>query len=193
MESQIIAWTDLFYGMLIAPGETLKVLANASTYRPSLPNVIGACIVVSLCSLVESFAQGVRNPNLPLPLMISSSFFNDLLIWLLLSLFLAWLSSCLANRWNFWTATIVVGWTFVPLIFTAPIAACAASQKTYWDLFLSLPIFWFLILEWLAFDALLNLGKARTLGVIFLTPPLLCFAATFWVILWFMIAVGIQP
>jgi hypothetical protein len=186
-----IAWPNIFYGLLIAPATTLKVLANPHMYKADAYAVVGSLTTFCLCAAIESFAQAALEKENPLVLAVGLSFAGDVITWLMLAIFLAVWARCLKCKTNFWSALVVTGWAFEPVIFKAPIV-CYHAACHGCGMLLALPAIWFLILELLAFDAVLQLGKARMLAIILVAPPLMIIALVFWYMLWATVQVGVQ-
>lgn len=189
LENQAIGWANIFYGILIAPATTLDVLANPLRYRADSKGVLGAISAVFLCALLEGFAQSCFDTQ-PLALSVSITFVSDLVTWIMLAVFLAVWARCLKRETKFSSALVVTGWAFVPLIFKAPLACYVLASKSTMVFLLVLPVIWFFILELIAYDSILKMGKARTLGIVVLLPPILFFACLFWLIFWTMAGVG---
>jgi hypothetical protein len=183
-----IAWVNIFYGILIAPATTFRVLSNPDMYKTNSSAVLGAVLTFCLCSLVDGFAQGALNNGQPLGLLVAVTFVSDFLLWLLLAVLLSAWARWMKIEAGFWSAFVVTGWAFVPMVFKAPVV-CYNALGDGWAIFLvSIPLIWFFILELLAFDAILKLGKAKTLAIIFVAPAVVFFACLFWFIIWAMIA-----
>jgi len=179
-QDQPIGWSNIFFGTLIAPATTFGVLANPLIYRPNPANIAGSAIIFCLCALIESFAQAILDRDEPLVVLVSASFISDLFVWLTLAALLALLASLLNRHSNFWSALIVTGWAFVPVIFKSPLVCYYAAFKAFPIVLLGIPLLWFFAFELLAFDSILKLGKVKTLALIFITPPLILIAVIAW-------------
>jgi hypothetical protein len=188
--NESIGWANIFYGLIIAPVTTLNVLANPRIYRVDRQGVMGVLALVVLCGLIESFAQAALDRQQPLANCVLAAFANDCLTWLILSaILLAW-AALLKTETSFRTALIVTGWAYVPLIFKAPIVCFGLAATGFAQILLVLPVLWFFILELIAFDAVLKLGKVKTFGIVILLPPMLIIACLFWCLFWAITAVG---
>ncbi|PWT94511.1 MAG: hypothetical protein C5B53_12960 [Candidatus Melainabacteria bacterium] len=179
-----IGWTNIFYGMLIAPATTLNVLANPRLYGADARGVLGALATIFLSGLIESFAHSVLDQEQSTGLFVITSLFGDLFNWLTLAVLLYVLARCLKIETKFRSALIVTGWASVPLVFQAPIVCFAMAAKSSAEFFLALPMIWYFALELFAYDSILKLGKIKTLGIVILLPPILFIACLFWFLIW---------
>lgn len=183
-----IAWINIFYGLLIAPATTLKVLSDPDIYQINKSAVLGSILLFLLASLTQSLSLATLVRQAPLSDVVAWSFGLSLAAWLLLATLLTAWSFFLNCKRNFWSALVVCGWGFAPMIFSAPIVLYELACPGLRFVLSPLPAIWFIILEFLAFNAILKLGKARTFAIVFVTPPAFIFASLFWVILWAMVA-----
>lgn len=171
---QSIAWLDIFYGILISPMETLKVIGDPSLYPPQLSALLGSLLIVVIAVGAES-AVGANSSSIG-ALAISTFVFilTGLFLWLILAIFLRMLAALMAKEVSLRSCFIVTGWAYLPLLFKAP-AACFSNVTIFGDIFSLIFSFWFLLLELFAFDTVLRLGRFKTLAFVLFLPACLFF------------------
>lgn len=170
---------DIFSGVLTHPIATLEALATPDPSSAQMPMIIGAALIVFLSGLAES----VGNISAPLYardliLKALSSTFSLTFFWFTIALFLRLLATTLNQKTTMMRCFIVCGWAFLPLLFKG-VAYCF-SEFTVFGAVLSLSIaVWYFLLEIFAFDAILQLGRFKTVSIILILPPCLFFAYFF--------------
>ncbi len=167
--SQSIVWLDIFYGMLISPIATLRIIGNPSAYMPHLAALLGTALIVIIAVGAES-AVGADSLSIgALGLAAIGSIFSGLFFWLILTTFVRLLAALMGKEVSIRSCFIVTGWAFLPLLFKAP-AACFSNVTIFGDVLSLIISGWFLILELFAFDSVLGLGRFKTLAFVLFLP-----------------------
>lgn len=168
-------WLELFYGILTSPRATLAQLSNRDLSPPGLAALFGAMLVVILSSLACS-SNAIDSVSLTgVTGDIVALILGNLFCWAMLAIFVRLLATTKKIPLSLRTGFLVTGWAFVPLTLKAPIA-CINNVLPLTGAFSLLVSIWFLILELLAFNCLLALGKFKTLVFILFLPPCLFFS-----------------
>ena len=170
----VIAWIDIFHGMLISPIRTLNVLNSPNTYMPGFSALLGSGLMVILCALAKGFVGAYDSSPAQVAWNVSGSFLASIIFWLALALFVRLIAAFMRIETSTRCCFIATGWAFVPLIFKS-IAACFTNATIFGDVLSGCLSLWFLVLQLFAFDSLLKLGRFKTLGIILILPPLLYF------------------
>jgi hypothetical protein len=174
------AWLDIAYGVLFVPGKTLEILSNPSIYKTGKPAFFRALFAFFLSGLTANAAKSMLMPDIrSLPDFVIFNTAMGLITWFALAIFLQFVARLLNRTVNNLTALIVTGWAFLPLIFIAPIG-CLVLANIVFRLFLLVPCLWVSYLQILAFDSVLKLGKAKTLSLFVVVPPVIFLILLFW-------------
>jgi hypothetical protein len=189
-DGETIAWANIFYGMIVHPVTTLKVLVNPDIYKSNVAAFAGVLALVLITSVIESFAQAVLNHQGAVAMLVTMSLIGDLLCWLVFSVFLAILLYFVRREIKVGRAFIACGWAFVPLIFKAPIAACAVGSNLACSLLGAISTFWFILLQLFAYDALLKSGRWKTIALTMLAAPVFFAAWMCWFLFGFVAMVA---
>jgi hypothetical protein len=166
---------DIFYGMLMSPIETFKVLSHQ--YSAQLPSLVGPALIVTLAALADAATSFNSSSGAvsAMALSLFGSFIGKMFFWFVLVFFLRLLAAFLKEQTSIRICCLVTGWAFVPIIFKS-ITTCFSNATELGDILSWCLSIWFLLLQLFAFDSVLKLGRFKTLGVILILPPCLFFA-----------------
>ena len=168
-------WLDIFFGLLVSPIKTFKIISNPDLYLPQLSALLSSMLVVLIagladgCPTISSFGLDKLIPD------VIASILSDLFFWLALAVLARILAAAMRVNISMRSCLIVTGWAFVPLVLKAP-ATCFSTVTILGDIFSLVVSLWFLVLVLFAFDSLLKLGKLKTLAFVLFLPPCLFFS-----------------
>ncbi|MBU6450841.1 MAG: hypothetical protein KGS72_03615 [Cyanobacteria bacterium REEB67] len=177
-------FADVFYGVLIAPRQTLAILADRAKFPPTFANLLLTFALVLFSVGLPAAMKASGNASAPEESVLKSiSFaFGNLFNWSILSLILYYLSIGLRpNRLTLGNAFIVTGWAFLPFSFFAPVACFKLALGNGFIFFACLPAIWFLFLQWTAFQTALRVSNFKLLLIALVVPPVLCLVYIFWI------------
>jgi hypothetical protein len=177
-DNRFILWADIFYGVLVAPRQTMLILSDSSRFPASFGNIIGATLLVVLVLSLTALLRykGAGNSGVT----ITAFLLSGLGYWVTLSLVLYYLSIWLrGHRLTIGNAFIATGWAFLPFAFFAPIA-CLKSTPIFLPLAV-LPAIWFLALEWIAFQTSLRTSAIKLGLILLVVPPVITLVYLFWI------------
>lgn len=177
--TDLVAWSDLFYGILVAPRQTLSYLAGP-LFKADGRSVLFAIALVSLVAIASSCEGGTSNVPVMI-LKVVSNVIATFIGWLLLSVILTGIAQYFpaANK-RFLTILVTTGWAFLPYLFLSPITCFKALPGFAYAILSSLPSIWFCYLEWLAFQCILKLDNKRMIMLALVAPPVVAFIYIFW-------------
>ncbi|CAN5365601.1 hypothetical protein BH11CYA1_BH11CYA1_19160 [soil metagenome] len=173
-------WADIFYGVLVAPRQTMMILSDSSRFPTNFANFSSAALLVVLCLSITAFLK--IKPDNATESLINCSLFvvSGLTYWATLSCILYYLSIWLrGHRLTFGNAFIATGWAFLPFAFFAPIA-CMRHTPLFLIL-ATIPAFWFLALQWIAFQTSLRTSTIKLALILLVVPPVLTMVYIFWI------------
>jgi hypothetical protein len=177
-------FADVFYGVLIAPRQTLAILGDRAKFPPTFANLLLTFALVlfsiGLPAAMKASSGGVSAVE---GMLKSYSFiFGNLFNWSVLSLILYYLSIGLRpNRLTLGNAFIVTGWAFLPFAFFAPVACFKAALGNGFIFLACVPAIWFLFLQWTAFQTALRVSNFKLVLIALVVPPVLCLIYLFWI------------
>jgi hypothetical protein len=178
--SDVNQWADIFYGLLVAPDRTMRVLSEDESLAANNQTVYGALIIVVLANAISGAVDASvigTSPSLPILL---SAVFQGLVMWLALSAILHIVCGWVSKREvSLRTALICVGWAFMPLIFIGPMSCFRALGSVY-NFLAIIPVLWMFYLQWLVFAHSLEVGPVRMFALLVLGPPLFILTYFFW-------------
>ncbi len=170
--SGIQQWADVFYGVLVAPGQTLTVLCDASKYKSDGTAFILASITVVTSSLLAAVGASGGDSGTLAQLGIAFCMLFGLLVWSGLSLLLFVLTRLARSpHHDFGSAFVVTGWAFVPVYFINP-AKCLLSVPLFGWLVVCALVVWMGILQWIAYQSMLQFSSKRMFALVFGLPVL---------------------
>ncbi|MBX9948797.1 MAG: hypothetical protein K2Y39_06530 [Candidatus Obscuribacterales bacterium] len=154
-------WADVFYGVLVAPAQTMRVLCDNSQYRASDTSVLFSLATVLTSSWIASLgASGGDGSGLAQFGIVICTLFG-VLWWVGYSLLLFLLSRlCRSPRHHVGSAFIVTGWAFVPVYFINPVK-CLSSIPFFGTVVVIGLLVWMFMLQWLAFASMLDFNHKR--------------------------------
>ncbi len=165
-------WADVFYGVLVAPGQTMNVLADASQYKSDGMAFVLAFITVMTSSLVAAVGASGGDMGAISQLGIAFCMFFGVLVWSGLSFLLFVLSRLVRSpNHDLGSAFVVTGWAFVPVYFINP-AKCLLSAPLIGWLVVAALALWIFILQWIAYQAMLKFSLKRMIVLLFGLPVL---------------------
>jgi hypothetical protein len=170
--SGIEQWADVFYGVLVAPGQTMNVLADTSQYKSDGMAFVFAFITVVTSSLVAAVGASGADTGTLSQLGIAFCLFFGVLVWSGLSLFLFVLSRLVSSpNHDLGSAFVVTGWAFVPVYFINP-AKCLLPVPLIGWLVVTALVLWMFILQWIAYQSMLKFSPKRMIALVFGLPVL---------------------
>lgn len=163
-------WADVFYGVLVAPGQTMRVLSDDALYKSNETAVLFALATVLTSSWLASFGASGGDSGSLAQVGITLCTFLGVLLWAGISLMLFVLSRlCCSPKHNLGSAFIVTGWAFVPVYFINPVK-CLSSIPFVGVVFVVGLLVWMFALQWLAFMAMLNFNHKRMFALSIALP-----------------------
>ncbi|MCC7527146.1 MAG: hypothetical protein IT342_01415 [Candidatus Melainabacteria bacterium] len=165
-------WADVFYGVLVAPGQTMNVLADASQYKSDGMAFILAFITVMTSTLVAAVGASGADMGAISQLSIAFCMFFGVLVWSALSLLLFVLSRLVRSpNHDLGSAFVVTGWAFLPVYFINP-AKCLLSFPLIGWLVVAALVLWIFILQWIVYQATLKFSLKRMIALVLGLPVL---------------------
>ncbi|HEY9677914.1 MAG TPA: hypothetical protein V6C76_07885 [Drouetiella sp.] len=183
---EISSWTDVFYGLMVAPIRTIEFLTHDEAFAEKTSTVVGASLIVLLSNgisgIVDAGAEG-NKPTLPIFIGIE---FQAIVMWLALAAILHIVCGWVAKREvDFKVSLVSVGWAFMPLVFAGPMS-CFSSLGLIYNLLSSIPVLCMCALQWLVFSHSLSIGPVRTFALLVLAPPVFIVTYLFWLAVGFL-------
>jgi len=158
-------WADVFYGVLVAPAQTMRILSDDSQYKSNDIAVLFALATVLTSSWIASFGASGGDGGVTAQLAVIVCTFLGVLFWVGISTLLFLLSRlCRSPKHNIGSAFIVTGWAFVPVYFINP-AKCLSSIPFLGAAIVVGLLVWMFVLQWLAFASMLNFNNKRTFAL----------------------------
>lgn len=168
----IAQWADVFYGVLVAPVQTMNVLADVTEYKSDGMAFVLAFITVLTSCLVAAVGASGGDMGAMSQLGIAFCMFFGVLAWSGLSLLLFLLSRLVRSpNHDIGSAFVVIGWAFVPVYFINP-AKCLLSVPLIGWLVVAALVLWMFILQWLAYQSMLKFNRKRMFALVFGLPVL---------------------
>ncbi len=169
-EAGIQQWADVFYGVLLAPKQTMTVLADDCQYKSDGMAFVFAAFTVMTSSLTAIIGSCGGDMSTLSQLCIVAVMFVGVSTWTFLSLLLFLLARIAGspNR-NLGSSFIVTGWAFLPFYFINP-AKCLLNVPLLGWLVVSALIVWMIYLEYAAFKAVLGFKRKRMIALMIGVP-----------------------
>jgi hypothetical protein len=157
---------------------------------PDLKAILSAVLTVALALVISGLSK-VDLHSVPLSTITFIGYFiNGFFMWLFWGVILFAIAQFVPDaRRNFASLMIITGWSFLPLLFMAPIS-CFRGVPIVFHLLEGIRALWSALLMWLAFQSALKLGNTKMIVLTLVLPPLLIGFATFW-LSWFFISLFI--
>ncbi len=172
-------WADIFYGVLVAPRQTMLILSDSVRFPASLGNLAGAALLVILALAVPAFLR-VKIDGSQSLLTCLAFLLSGVGYWVTLSCILYYLSIFLrGHRLSFGNAFIATGWAFLPFAFFGPVA-CLRHTPLFF-IVATLPALWFVALQWTAFQTSLRTTGVKLTLILLVVPPILTLVYLFWI------------
>jgi len=174
-------WTDLFYGVMVAPVRTLNFLTDESQITINNHELLGASILVMLSFGISGVVGSGFDMSVESLVSFVFVLITGLLTWITLSCILYLACGWLAHRHIQFRQTLTAtGWAFLPLIFTAPISCFKILLSQAYPVVAMLPFIWMVYLQFVAFDQSISSGSAKVLFVLLVGPPVFILVYLFW-------------
>lgn len=165
-------WTDIFYGVLAAPRQTMEVLADASRYRHDGLALLASIFTVWLGFLLSGLSKTGLSVSLGSQFRIMVVLGSGFCCWIILSALIFVIGKLArTERESFAGCLVVTGWTFLPFIFS-PVAYCLSKIILVGALFQMFLTIWFLYLQWTAASAILAFDSKRMAALVLIVPLL---------------------
>lgn len=179
-ENSFNLFADIFYGVLVAPRQTMLILSNGSKYPPNAGHISQAIffvvLVLSMIAWLRFRFDAPSTAGSVLAFAVSGA-----CNWICVAFLLYYLSIFLRSRLRLGNAIIATAWSFLPLIFLAPLYCFKHALGPLFFLLATLPVYWFLFLLWTTFHAALKTTHFKLGLILIVVPPLLAFVYLFWV------------
>ncbi|MBC7998644.1 MAG: YIP1 family protein [Leptolyngbya sp.] len=165
-------WADVFYGVLVAPKQTMDILADDDRYKSDQSAILFSLSTVILSSLIAGAAAAHGNFDFGGQVRIIFCLFSSLFCWAVLSGLLYLIARIVrSSHRNPSSAFIVSGWTFLPLFFVPPVLTFLSYPAIGWLLSFLL-LAWILLLQCIAFSSVLNYSAKRMIALVVGVPVL---------------------
>jgi len=181
--SPFALFADIFYGMLIAPRQTLFILSDSKKFPPSLANLfLTFVLVLGVLMLPAGIKIGAAADSGEGIIKALGFVTGNLLNWLVLAFILYYLSIWLrGNRLSVGNSFIATGWAYLPFAFFAPIACFKTALGNNFLALAVIPAVWFILLQWLAFQTSLRTSTIKMAMIALVVPPVFCLVYLFWI------------
>lgn len=171
-KSGVQQWADVFYGVLVAPQQTMAVLADNSQYKSNGTALLMAGITVFSSVLLALIGACGGDFGATSQLCITICLIVGLQTWALLSLLLYTIARIFsASSCSIGSAFVVTGWAFMPLYFVSPVK-CLLNIPLVGILSFCALGAWILFLEYAACKSNLNLTNRKMLALAVAVPVL---------------------
>lgn len=181
-------WANVFYGVLVAPVQTMSVMADSTKYKTDGIAVASAFAVVLTSCMASAIGASAGSIGVFAQLGIAFCTLSGLLYWsafsILLSLFCRFVPS--SNQQTS-AAFVVTGWAFLPIYFINT-AKCFFSVPTFGWFLMTLLIVWFIAMQCVAVQSLLKISFKPMFSLLVGIP--LLYKLTFVSALVFLISIA---
>ncbi|HEY9787606.1 MAG TPA: YIP1 family protein [Candidatus Obscuribacterales bacterium] len=161
LTSSADAWTDVFFGVLVAPKETLTILSKEAKHEQGSRSLLKAAALVFIAVLLAALSKTGLELSTVDQMQLSFIIFSAILQWIFLGAFLFFLGKVMdVAGINFAASLVVTGWAYLPLVFL-PTVRCLSIFPLIGGWLLFFVSLWMYSLEWHAFAALLELTHKR--------------------------------
>lgn len=169
-----LGFIEIFFGTLVSPVKTFRQLSeDCRTDTNHLPAAVALVIFVfALDALRLTPPNEIGWALFNVPAEVS----GGITLWLLTAALVSLLAICFGIDSNKCRACFVtLAWSFLPWIFTGPIACFWKVLGRTHVLFMTIPLLWILILQIIAIKESFQLKLWRVLLLVLLVPPLFSF------------------
>lgn len=182
VNDQPTGWADVFYGILTRPIATLKYLDEASDSQPIYKLCTQAFNTVFLTACILGLARITPTDIFSVIFDLISALTNEMVLWVtaaaLLSLLSAIISGARPTKWK--KALVLTGWSFVPIMFFAPLLCLKNALGAMVLPLLSIPTWWSLFLLFSAYKIALGISARKLLVLLLVVPPVFFLVYAFW-------------
>ncbi len=176
------SWQSIFYGILTDPVATYKQLDLACDYGSIYKLCTQAFNTVFLSACLLGLARITPSDGFGAAFDLLSAVTNEMIIWVfaaaLLSLLSVVLSNARSTKWK--KALVITGWSFVPIIFFAPLICFKNALGAMVLPFVMLPTWWSFALLLIGYKVALGISGRKLLVLVLVIPPLLFLCYAFW-------------
>ncbi|MDZ4832213.1 MAG: YIP1 family protein [Candidatus Melainabacteria bacterium] len=176
------SWSELFYGILMHPITTFKRLDALCEIGSIYKLCMQAFSTVFLSACLLGLARITPTDGFGSFFDLVSALTNEMMLWVIAASVLSLLSAVIAGarptKWK--KALVLTGWSFVPLIFFAPIICFKNSLGAMVLPFIAIPTWWSLFLLFSAYKTALDISARKLLVLVVIVPPVLFLAYAFW-------------
>ncbi|MCA0313095.1 MAG: YIP1 family protein [Candidatus Melainabacteria bacterium] len=178
-------FADIFYGVLVAPRQTMLILSDQRKFPPSAINMSMAIFFVTLALSMTAWLRFKPQAALASAGAGLTFTISGLLNWISISVVLYYLNIFLRGKLKFANALIACAWAFLPFLFFPPVLCFKKALGPAFPLLASFPATWFLILLFITFQSALRTTTFKLSLILIVLPPLLFGVYTFWLFLAF--------
>lgn len=170
-------WANIFYGVLVAPSQTMSILCDSTLFPPNRANCVGALLILALALALAAACQLVQGS---MGAFIACSL-AGLGSWIYLSTTLYYFCHGKGgDKISFLGAAIAIAWSYLPFLFTGIGECYKGFLGQYAFLSSLLPVLWFITLVFSVFKSALKISHRRLTLLAFTVPPLLLLSLGFW-------------
>jgi len=170
--SGVQQWADVFYGVLVAPQQTMAVLADNAQYKSNGAALLMAGFTVFSSSLIALFGSAGGDFSATSQMCVAICLLIALQAWALLSLLLYAIARVFSSpHCSLGSAFVVTGWSFLPFYFVSP-AKCLLNVPLVGILTFCAIGAWILFLEFASYKSVLNLSHRKMLALAVAVPAL---------------------
>ncbi len=181
-ENSFNLFADIFYGVLVAPRQTMLILSDQTKYPCTAGNIAQAgffvIMVLSMTGWLRFKADSIQ-ASVGSGLMFTLS---GALNWFFMAVVLYYLSIFMRGRLKLGNALIATAWSFLPFIFFAPVLCFRSLLGNFFPLLAMMPALWFLFLLFVTFQASLRTSIPKLSLILIVVPPLFAFVYIFWLV-----------
>ncbi|HMW89649.1 MAG TPA: Yip1 family protein [Candidatus Obscuribacter sp.] len=184
-ENSFNLFADIFYGVLVAPRQTMLILSDQTKYPCTAGNIAQSgffvIMVLSMTGWLRFKADSIQ-ASVGSGLMFTLS---GALNWFFMAVVLYYLSIFMRGRLKLGNALIATAWSFLPFIFFAPVLCFRTLLGNFFPLLAMMPALWFLFLLFVTFQASLRTSIPKLSLILIVVPPLFAFVYIFWLVVAF--------
>lgn len=175
-------WADVFYGVLVAPQQTMAVLADDSQYKSNGGALVMAGVTVFSSSLIALISSTGGDLSGNSQICVALCLVIGIQAWALSSILLYAIARIFKspNR-SLGSAFVVTGWAFLPFYFVSP-AKCLLNIPLVGILTMCAIGAWVLSLDYAAYKSILGLSHRKMLALAVVVPALYKLSVLFGVI-----------
>lgn len=179
------SWADLFHGILTRPIVTLKQVDAALDVADSLAIYkfsTQTFNTVFLSAFILGLARITPTDIFSVVFDLISALTNEMLLWVLAAALLSMLSAVISDarpiKWK--KALILTGWSFLPIIFYAPLLCFKNALGPIVLPLIAIPTWWSLFLLFASYKIALGINGKKLMVLILVVPPVIFLVYAFW-------------